>query len=99
MFLFEICILMKQYEIRVTGRVQGVWFRKYTEERARMLGIKGWVKNTPDGNVQVMAQAEKTDMETFIDYLKVGPPMAHVDKIFSSEIHVLSDFNNFSIKY
>ncbi len=90
---------MKQYEIKVTGRVQGVWFRKFTEDKAKMMGIKGWVKNTPDGNVLIMVQAEKTDLETFIDYLKIGPPMARVDKISSSELHVLSDFDNFSIKY
>lgn len=90
---------MVQYEIKVTGRVQGVWFRKYTEEKARMLGIKGWVKNTADGNVLVVAQAEKKDLETFMDYLKIGPPMSRVDKIIPSEIQGLSDFDNFSIKY
>ncbi|MCG6185950.1 acylphosphatase [Maribellus maritimus] len=90
---------MKEYEIKVSGRVQGVWFRKFTEEKAKETGIKGWVKNLPDGNVLVIAQAEKTDLDTFIDYLKIGPPMARVDKIFTSENNVLSDFDNFSIKY
>ena len=46
------------------------------------MGIKGWVKNLPDGNVLVVAQAEKADLDTFIDYLRIGPPMARVDKIF-----------------
>jgi len=90
---------MVQYEIKVTGRVQGVWFRKFTEEKAKEIGIKGWVKNLPDGNVLMVARAEKTDLDTFIDYLRTGPPMARVDKIFTSEINVLSDFDNFSIKY
>lgn len=90
---------MIQYEIIITGRVQGVWFRKYTEEKANELGIKGWVKNTPDGNVLVVAQAEKKDLDTFIDYLKIGPPMARVNKIFTSEMNVLGDFDNFSVKY
>ena len=90
---------MIQYEIIVTGRVQGVWYRKYTQERANELGIRGWVKNTPDGNVLVVAQAEKKDIETFIDYLKIGPPLARVDKILTSEIHVSGDFDNFSVKY
>ena len=90
---------MIQYEITVTGRVQGVWFRRYTQEKATQLGIKGWVKNTPDGNVLAIAQAEKKDLETFIDYLKIGPPMARVDKIFTAEMNVSGDFDNFSIKY
>jgi acylphosphatase len=90
---------MVQYEIKVTGRVQGVWFRKFTEEKAKEIGIKGWVKNLPDGNVLVVARAEKPDLDTFVDYLRTGPPMARVDKIFTSEINVLSDFDNFSIKY
>jgi acylphosphatase len=90
---------MVQYEINITGRVQGVWFRAFTQEKAKQFGIKGWVKNTPDGNVLVVAQGEKKDIETFIDYLRTGPPMARVDKIFTSEINGLSDFNTFSIKY
>jgi acylphosphatase len=90
---------MVQYEIRITGRVQGVWFRKYTEEKARMLGIKGWVKNSSDGNILIIAQAEKKDLETFMDYLKIGPPLARVNKIIHSEIQGLGNFDNFSIKY
>ena len=90
---------MIQYEIVVTGRVQGVWYRKFTQEKAYELGIKGWVKNTPDGNVIVMAQAEKKDLETFIDYLKIGPPMARVNKIYTSEMNVTTNFDNFSVKY
>ena len=90
---------MIQYEIVVTGRVQGVWYRKFTQEKAYELGIKGWVKNTPDGNVIVMAQAEKKDLETFIDYLKIGPPMARVNKIYTSEMNVTTYFDNFSVKY
>ncbi len=95
----EIYILMKQYEIKVTGRVQGVWFRKFTEEKAKEIGLKGWVKNLPDGSVLTVAQGEVKDLETFIDFLKVGSPMSRVDKIFTSEINDLSDFDNFSIKY
>ena len=90
---------MIQYEIIVTGRVQGVWFRKYTQERANELGIKGWVKNTPDGNVLVIAQADKKDLNTFMDFLKIGPPMARVGKIYTSEMNVSTIFDNFSVKY
>ena len=90
---------MVQYEIKIIGRVQGVCFRKFAEDKARMLNIKGWVKNLPDRNVLIMAQAEKKDLETFIDYLKIGPARARVDKIFQSEIQCLSNFDNFSVKF
>ena len=89
---------MIQYEIKVTGRVQGVWFRRFSQEKAGILGIKGWVKNTPDGNVTIVAQGEKKDLETFLDYLKIGPPRARVDKIIWSEIQGLGDFNNFNVR-
>lgn len=91
--------MLKQYEIKVAGRVQGVWFRAFTQEKATELGIKGWVKNLPDGSVLVVAQADKTDLDTFVDYLRIGPTRARVDNIFKSEINDLSDFDNFSIKY
>lgn len=90
---------MKQYEIKVTGRVQGVWFRAFTKEKAIETGINGWVKNTPDGHVLVVARGEKTDLDTFTDYLRIGPPMARVDKLFISEMNISGDFDNFSIKY
>jgi acylphosphatase len=90
---------MVQYEIKITGRVQGVWFRAYAQERAKEIGIKGWVKNNSDGNVLVMAQGEKQDIATFIDYLRTGSPLSRVENIFTSEINGLSDFDNFTIKY
>lgn len=90
---------MIQYEIKVTGRVQGVGFRYFVYQKANELGIKGWVKNLPDGGVLIRAQAEKIDLETFADFIKIGPTRARVEKLITSEIQVLSDFDNFSVKY
>ena len=90
---------MIQYEGKVTGRVQGVGFRYFVYQKANELDIKGWVKNLPDGGVLIRAQAEKTDLETFADYLKIGPARARVDKLIISELKVLTDFDNFSVKY
>lgn len=91
--------MMVQYEIKISGHVQGVWYRKFTEERAKDLGIKGWVKNTFDGNVLVMAQGHEPEMETFIDFLRIGPPLARVKSIVKSKVNQLSDFIEFTIKY
>lgn len=90
---------MIQLEITISGRVQGVGFRYFVHRKANELGIKGWVKNLPNHKVLIRAQAEKVDLETFTDYLKIGPARARVDKLFTSEIKGLSDFDNFSVKY
>ncbi len=90
---------MVQYEIIISGRVQGVGFRYYVHQKANEMGIKGWVKNTIDGNVLVTAQGDEAEIGTFIDYLYVGPPLARVDRISKQKMDSLSDFNNFSVKY
>jgi len=90
---------MKQVEFIVTGRVQGVGFRYYIYKKASEMGITGWVKNTVDGNVQVVAQGDESVLNTFIDYLYIGPPLARVDKISKVETKLLSVFHNFSVKY
>ena len=90
---------MIQYEIKVTGRVQGVWYRKFAEEKANELGIKGWVKNTVDGGVLLLAQGEEIELETFIDWLRIGPPLARVNKITKAKMNLLSNFDNFTIQY
>ncbi len=90
---------MIQYEIKVTGRVQGVWYRKFAEEKANELGIKGWVKNTVDDSVLLMAQGEEIELETFINWLRIGPPLARVNKITKAKMNLLSNFDNFTIQY
>ena len=90
---------MIQYEIKITGRVQGVGFRYYTKQKAHDFDIKGWVKNTVDGGVLVVAQGEKTDLETFIDFLRIGPTLSRVDKISKVKIDYPADFDNFSVKF
>lgn len=90
---------MVQYEIIVTGRVQGVGYRYYAVQQAQLLGVKGYVRNQADNSVLIVAQADEEVIQTFIDYLHVGPTRARVDHIFKSKINNLSDFNNFSVKY
>ncbi len=90
---------MVQYEIIVSGRVQGVGYRYYTVQQAQMLGIQGYVRNQADNSVLIVAQGEEEVIKVFIDFLRIGPTRARVDHIFKSKINNLSDFNNFSIKY
>lgn len=90
---------MTQYEINITGRVQGVGFRYFVRKRANEMGIKGWVKNTVDGGVLVVAQGIEAELKTFIDFLYVGPTLSRVDRITTNKIHVSAVFDNFSIKF
>jgi len=90
---------MVQYELKITGRVQGVGFRHYTRLKANEFDITGWVKNTVDGGVKVVAKGEKTDIETFIDFLRVGPILSRVDKITKVKIENLPDFDTFDVRF
>ena len=65
----------------VSGRVQGVWFRQSTLEKARELGIAGWVRNLPSGDVEVLASAGEDQIGSLRSWLTRGPPLADVTKI------------------
>jgi acylphosphatase len=67
--------------IRVSGRVQGVWFRASTAERATALGLRGRAENRPDGSVLVHAEGSPAALDALIAWLHVGPPMARVDSV------------------
>ncbi len=84
-------------QITVTGRVQGVGFRYYTYKKAHMLGIKGFVRNEPDGSVYIEAVAPNQKlMDIFIDYIKQGPSAARVDNVIVNDIPP-ANFDSFQI--
>lgn len=68
----------------VHGRVQGVFFRAGTRETARRLGLSGWVRNCPDGTVELVACGEETRLVQLADWLQRGPPSAQVESVESS---------------
>ncbi len=65
----------------VSGRVQGVAFRAYTEDEARRLGVSDWVRNLPDGRVEVEAEGERAALEKLVAFCRRGPPAARVDDV------------------
>jgi len=65
----------------VHGRVQGVFFRASTEETARSLGITGWVRNCPDGTVEIHAEGSRDRLDRLIAWCHEGPPRAEVQKV------------------
>ena len=66
---------------RVTGRVQGVFYRDSTREVAERLGITGYAKNMPDGSVEVLACGDSENLSELLTWLRVGPRMAAVDEV------------------
>ena len=65
----------------VSGRVQGVFFRASTRQKAVQLGCRGYARNLPDGRVEVMVVAEPAVAQQLIDWLWIGPPSAHVTQV------------------
>jgi len=62
----------------VHGRVQGVHFRHYAAREAARLSLRGWVRNCPDGTVEVQAAGDAASLDAFLDWLHKGPPAARV---------------------
>ncbi len=72
---------MSGVRVRVRGRVQGVFFRNWTMDRARALGVRGWVRNRRDGTVELAAFGEEEAVEALVAACRSGPPAAKVERI------------------
>lgn len=83
----------------ISGIVQGVFFRENTRQIAQELGITGWVKNLPDGRVEIVAEGEKEKIQDLIEWAKVGPQFAKVEKVETFWEEFQNEFNSFEIKY
>lgn len=77
--------MKKHFNIRISGRVQGVFFRASTKAKAEELGISGLVQNEPDGSVYIEAEGEETPLEKFIEWCRRGPELAEVTSCSASE--------------
>jgi acylphosphatase len=72
---------MKALRFLVGGKVQGVWFRASTRDRAVALNLRGFARNLPDGRVEVLALGEDDAVEQLAQWLHYGPPQARVDEL------------------
>ena len=71
--------------IRVTGRVQGVFFRAWAQGEARELGVSGWIRNCPEGTVEAHLEGEADDVARMIERMRHGPSNAQVDELSAEE--------------
>lgn len=83
----------------ISGDVQGVFFRANTRQRAKALGIMGWVRNTPDGKVEAVFEGEKQNIEKMISFCKEGPSAAKVKDIDVNWETYKNEFEGFNIRY
>ena len=90
---------MASFTATVRGRVQGVFFRAFTQRCARQLGISGYVRNLRDGSVEVWAAGKKTQLELFLNYLRAGPPASNVTEVIVDWLEHTGEYNGFHIEY
>lgn len=88
---------MTRMLLKITGQVQGVFFRRSAKLEAENLGLVGWVKNLDDGSVQIMVQGEQAKVNKFVTWCKKGPPFAKVEKVHIDMQEGLERFEDFSI--
>jgi len=90
---------MERAKIFISGRVQGVLFRDFTQRRASSLGVTGWVKNLSDGRVEVLAEGEKDKIIELMENLKRGPRMARVEDLDVEWEEYKGEHNGFHITW
>jgi len=87
---------MKTVRLTIKGKVQGVFYRATAKDVAELAGVKGWVRNLPDNNVEITATASEETLQKFIDWCKQGPAKARVDEVIVEELE-FQEFNGFRI--
>ena len=90
---------MKQIEIIVSGKVQGVYYRHYTCKQADKLGIVGYVQNLVNGDVKIVAQGEEFQLDQLITWAKSSSPNAQVDNLQWKAIENIEPFSQFTVRY
>ncbi|MDP2901930.1 MAG: acylphosphatase [Methylovulum sp.] len=89
---------MRRVKILISGRVQGVYFRLFTQNKAKHFAVRGNVRNLPDGRVEIIAEAEQVAIEKFIKWCHRGPVTARVDHVEIIELPVDEALTGFEIK-
>ena len=87
---------MKAIHLVIHGRVQGVFFRKYTKQKAQSLKLKGTVKNLQNGSVDIIAQGDEDRLRIFIEWCHQGSPTSKVENVEMSHT-AIGDYTDFEI--
>jgi acylphosphatase len=90
--------MKRAIKARVIGKVQGVFFRSSAQTEAIKLGIKGWVKNTADGDVFLQAQGSEENLEQFVSWLHTGSEFAKVEQVIVESSEAFDLFHGFEVR-
>ncbi len=88
----------KRWHFLVSGRVQGVYYRASTEQKATSLGITGFARNLPDGRVEIVAEGPEHQLDQLKTWCAEGPPDARVDSVDITAKTPTGEFRNFSVR-
>jgi len=83
----------------IEGRVQGVYFRDSTRKEAVTLSVFGWVKNLPDGTVEVLAEGPEDNLKELVSWCHHGPPGAKVQRVHETREEWGSEYKSFDVIY
>jgi len=90
---------MKTVQVRIEGRVQGVYFRDYTRREALKQGVDGWVRNLPDGSVEAVISGSDKAVEAMLDWFQIGSPHAVVRAVKVKDVVPPREFPGFDIRF
>lgn len=89
---------LRQLRMIVSGRVQGVGFRYTARDEAQDLGLKGWVRNRPSGEVEIIAEGREDVLKMLAAWAHLGPPAAHVSRVHEEWSEYSGQFADFRIR-
>jgi len=90
---------MKKVRVIVVGRVQGIWFRASTCDKAKELGVNGYVRNLVNGDVEFVAEGDDSKVDRLIQWARRGPPLARVDDIKVEVLEYDNEYTDFRVSY
>ncbi|MBI2630759.1 acylphosphatase [Candidatus Nomurabacteria bacterium] len=91
--------MQKRVSLKIYGRVQGVFFRQESRQKAQALGLSGYVKNEPDGTVLILAEGDKASLEEFANWCQKGPRLADVAKMETRWQKSTGELRDFTISH
>ena len=89
----------KRLHLVVDGRVQGVGFRRFVQRKARALGLTGWVRNLPGGEVEALAEGPEPALAELLRHVRRGPPGSWVDSVAPRWLTATGEFTRFEVTY
>ena len=89
----------RRAHVWIAGRVQGVFFRAYAIDAGQLIGVTGWVRNSPDGRVEAVFEGEADKVEKMVEWCREGSPMSRVDRVELLEEVYTGDFDRLAVAH